>query len=170
MDEIFSKIDDMGPVKECIGCGFCCLKTKCMAGQRLYPSADKCPALRWNGERHTCELMELPGAVGEAYRAELYAGEGCCANLNSWYYEPLRDRTKPKVDQHKNPLPSIMQKFLVALGNQMVSNDVLFLTVSGFGGLLIKDGMSEDEAKLICSRCLELLKGSKNKIFEDFLG
>jgi len=157
-------------VKPCIGCGFCCLKTKCIAAQRLYPSAEKCPALKWNGERHVCELMELPGTVGAAYRAELYAGEGCCANLNSWYYEPLQDRTKPKLDPYKNPIPSMMQKFLVALGNQMVSGDVLFLTVSGFGGMLVNEGMSEDEAKLVCNRCLDLLKNSRNKYTESFLG
>lgn len=170
MDKIFREIDDIGPIKECIGCGWCCLRAPCMASVRLYPGSDTCPALKWNGQRHTCELMELPGMVGEAYRKELYAGEGCCGNMNSWRREPLKDRIK-KTDLLKNPIPSLMQKFLVSLGNQMVSKDTLVLAVYGFcGNLIEKDGMDEGEAELIGLRCLELLKNSRNKMAEEFLG
>ena len=88
-------------VKPCVGCGFCCITAKCSAGQRLYPSAKTCPALLWSDEknRYYCDLMSLPGNIGFEYRKELYAGEGCCAGLNSWRND-IKNRTKinPEIE------------------------------------------------------------------------
>jgi hypothetical protein len=90
---------EMGVIKPCIGCGFCCVQAMCVAGRYLHPELDDqvvCPELHWNGQRHVCLLMEQPGIAGERYRQGLYAGEGCCSNLNSWRREPLKNRCETK--------------------------------------------------------------------------
>lgn len=160
----------MNTIKECIGCGFCCIKAKCAAGARLYPSAEKCPALKWNGKRHVCDLMELPGIVGEAYRKELYAGEGCCMNLNSWRYEPLQDRTPLATPVLVNSIPSIMQTFLAALGKQWISNDTLQLAMYQYAAMLEQDGMAKDEAKAVANQCIEYMNNQKSKFVKEFMG
>jgi hypothetical protein len=114
--------------------------------------------------------MELPGLVGEAYRQELYAGAGCCAGLNSWYNEPLKDRLPKKVNIEVNPLPSILQKFLAALGQEWISSDALVLTVYRFKSFLIQDGMDEEEVEYICYRCLKLLEESRSSRATSFMG
>ena len=70
--------------KKCVGCGYCCIKAKCVASERLYPNAKICPQLKWLGDRYICGLMTLPGSTGEFYRRELAANEGCSSGLNSW--------------------------------------------------------------------------------------
>lgn len=78
----------------CKGCGYCCWKAKCWNALREHGYGDEvCPSLKWDGERHVCALMGLPGDEGEAYRKDLFAGEGCCSPNNSWRREPLKDRT-----------------------------------------------------------------------------
>ena len=87
---------NFGRIRPCIGCGYCCTKSTCMYGNHLHPGLhDKiCPELLWDGTRHVCKPMLQPGKAGEDCRLALYAGEGCCSNLNSWRREPLQDRTK----------------------------------------------------------------------------
>jgi len=73
--------------KKCIGCGFCCIQATCGAGLKLYGSQSTiCDALIWdnNNNRYYCKLMQLDGDQGFFYRQELYAGAGCCSNMNSW--------------------------------------------------------------------------------------
>lgn len=74
-------------VKECVGCGYCCIKSVCLVSASLHKGFRECPELKWNGFRHVCKLMELLGERGERYRKELYAGEGCCSGLNTWRRE-----------------------------------------------------------------------------------
>ncbi len=159
-------------IKDCIGCGFCCTKAKCSAGNRLYAAADVCTALEWNGERHVCKLMELPGIIGERYRKELYAGEGCCAGINSWRTEKLQNRIKRTtcVDNAKNAVPGIMQKFLAALGKQMISGDVIHLTTMHFVHELQKDGICEQDAIAIGNRCIEYIRSNRSSFNTDFMG
>ena len=156
-------------IKECIGCGFCCTKAKCAAGARLYPTAKGvCPALKWNGTRHVCDLMEIPGALGAQYRKELYAGEGCCMNLNSWRTEPLQDRTLPVLnDVH---IPSIMQKLLAALGREMISGDTLYLAMCQFSALLQQDGMPKETADAYANKCIMYLQNQKSTFVQEFMG
>ena len=157
---------------ECIGCGFCCTKAKCGAAMRLYPSADTCPALKWDdeAERHFCDLMTIPGLVGEGYRQELYTGEGCCMNLNSWRREKLVDRTKKQM-YGDVVIPKLMQQFLVILGKQWISSDVLMLTATGFMGHLIEvENMEEEKAKFIANKCISLMKESRSSSTENFMG
>jgi len=51
--------------KPCVGCGFCCINSRCIASQRLYKSADICPALIWSDvdNRYYCNLMMIEGSV-----------------------------------------------------------------------------------------------------------
>jgi len=114
--------------------------------------------------------MQLPGTLGETYRKELYAGEGCCANLNSWRREPLKDRTVNRVDTYTNPLPPIMQKFLACLGKQWMSSDVIVLAVFAFIEELKKDGVTHEEAVLIGDKCISCIKENRSKMTEGFMG
>ena len=156
----------------CIGCGFCCTKTMCGAGLRVHGiNIVPCPSLEWNGDRHVCKLMTTPGDLGDRYKKELYAGEGCCANLNSWYYEPLIDRTKIKKDiPLTNPIPSMMQMFISVLAKEFMSSDAIFLVVNGFKGQLIKNGYSKEGAEYIGTRCMELFNNQKSRYMKDFIG
>jgi len=161
----------MTEYSKCIGCGFCCTKAKCVAGARLYPAADICLALQWNGERHICDLMELPGILGETYRKELYAGEGCCMGLNTWRQEPLQDRTKT-FDKHtvKSQLSPLMQKFIACLGHQFISGDVIVLAILELKDRLIKDGMDEKETISLCKEILSKFKEQRSSFKQDFMG
>jgi len=156
----------------CIGCGFCCTKAMCDAGRRIHGvNLLPCPSLEWNGDRHICKLMVIPGNLGERYRKELYAGEGCCANLNSWYCEPLVDRTTPKEEEYApNPLPSIMQIFITALSREFISSDKMSLILGGFQSDLKKSGYSESAAKYAVNRCIDLFNNQRSSFMKNFMG
>jgi len=155
---------------DCIGCGFCCLKTKCGAGTRIYSEATPCPALKWNGERHVCDLMQLHGTLGETYKEELYAGEGCCSGLNSWRREPIVNRIPEKTKAPDNPIPPIMQKFLRALSGQFMSSDVASLTIQHFCALLEKDGMPAEQIELAEKNCFRYITENRSKFNSEFMG
>ncbi len=159
-------------VQDCIGCGFCCIKAKCGAGVRLYGGGKGiCPALIWNGERHVCDLMELPGDLGRTYRTELFAGLGCCSNLNSWRREDLADRTKPPVVFNPvNHIPPIMQKFLKCVGREFISTDSIILMIYGLKGELIADGIEEHEASAIANECLRRIREQRSSMTKAFMG
>jgi len=77
---------------QCMGSGYCCVKAQCQTSLAIHGAQPLCPELGWNGTRHVCKLMLLPGAEGARYREAQYAGEGCSSSLNSWRREPLKDR------------------------------------------------------------------------------
>ena len=160
--------DGIGKIRDCVGCGFCCMQTPCGACLRIYPGAKICPALKWNGKRHYCDLMTLPGNLGAEYRKELYAGEGCCSNLNSWRREPLQDRTQK--DETEEVIPKIFQVFLHCLGKEFISPDVLYLSIFAFLGELQKGGVPEEKAKAIARKIVYYLKGEQSKFNKDFMG
>jgi hypothetical protein len=168
MENIGISMQNIGKIKECIGCGFCC-QTPCGAGARLYPGAKPCPALKWNGERHVCDLMTLPGSLGPEYRKELYAGEGCCSNLNSWRKEPLQDRTK-KEEPIMETLPETFQIFLHCLGREFISPDALFMANLSMIGELQKKGYTEEKCKTISKLILHYLKGEESSFKQSFMG
>lgn len=166
------KTIDGFPVKECVGCGFCCSTALCDAAVRLYGRvALPCPALKWDGTKNRCELMALPGNLGEWYRKNLYAGEGCCSNLNSWRREPLKDRTKPEpVVSTKVVVPSMMQYLLTALSRQFISGDTWYLGLVNFSDMLVKNGYTEDEAKQVVSKCVHLIRNQRSNFIDSFTG
>ena len=167
MSEIF--IDGI-KVKPCIGCGFCCIKAKCAAGQRLYRSSDICNALIWSKEknRYYCDLMQLPGNLGFTYKKELFAGEGCCSSLNSWRQNVIkRDIKKEEKTYNLDPL---FQVFLRSMGREMISGDALFLMISGFESELEKKMIPKNEIDEIKKSIIHHIKNSRNTKFDSFIG
>jgi len=156
--------------KPCVGCGFCCIKSKCSAGQRLYKSADVCPALIWSEEkkRYYCDLMILPGMVGEGYRKELYAGEGCCSNLNSWRNNVIEREVKK--ENKPNNIDPLFQMFLRAIGREMISGDKLCLIISGLEHELKLKNTPDSEISDIKKLITYHLKNNRNTMFDSFIG
>lgn len=155
----------------CVGCGFCCLKAKCSAGQRLYPSATPCPALIWdeNKNRYICDLMTLPGSIGFQYREELHANKGCCCNLNSWRKD-VKNRTTFNSENDFLSLDPLFQKFLNHLSKEFISSDVIFLTLSSLLAELVRDGLDQEKAKKIVNLIHHKFKNSRSKNSENFMG
>jgi hypothetical protein len=155
---------------KCVGCGFCCIQAKCAAGQRLYPSADVCPALTWSDSdnRYFCDLMTIPGKIGFEYRQELYEGAGCCSNLNSWRND-VKNRSKIKKEEICS-LDPIFQKFLHQLGREFMSSDCFYLALYGLQGELISEGNDIEETKNLMKLIQHNFKNSRSKFNEEFMG
>jgi hypothetical protein len=72
----------MSEFPPCVGCGYCCLKVRCVVSMAVYPDLEaegRCPALVWDGKRYLCDL-----ARNLQYYMAIHAGEGCCSSLNNW--------------------------------------------------------------------------------------
>lgn len=163
--------DGIGKIRDCVGCGFCCIKSPCGAAQRLHNRfIEKCPELHWNGSRYTCKLMEKEGELGENYRRELYAGDGCCCNLNDWRRDvkPRLGEDEPTKPNHQ--IDSLFQKFLHTLGKQWIGGDALALTLYAYQDVLAKDGFSDEEAVSISLQVAYYLQGERSDMIDDFMG
>lgn len=157
-------------IKSCVGCGYCCIKTPCDVSRRLYGGGIReCPQLQWIDEdsRYSCGLMTLGGEIGRSYRKKLYAGEGCCASLNSWRRDVQR---RTGVSHEHAPLPKLMQKFVGCLARQFVSGDVITLTVLSFIKSLEDDGYSEEEISFIQNNITRIFKENRSSFSEEFIG
>ena len=158
---------------ECVGCGFCCFKAKCGAAVRLYTSAEICPALEWSEsrKRYICSLMTLPGQLGPEYRKELYAGEGCCMNLNSWRkdVQKRREIERKNLTSEAPVIPKIFQMFLASLGKEWISQDALYLATMRFHEDLITDGYAKEEAKKVTTLVIHYLKSNRPSMIKDFM-
>lgn len=155
-------------VKTCVGCGFCCLKAICEVGARLYgPGVTQCPALEWKESRYVCKLMELPGDQGLAYRLELYAGEGCCAGLNTWRQD-VKDRTS-EIKTEIYHLDPVFQTFLHCLGREFVSGDLMYLVLSSMAYKLENEGWTKESALKVCNNIMMLFKQNRSKMVEGFM-
>lgn len=158
------------PVKECVGCGWCCWKTPCWVSIRIHGTAiAPCPELRWNGTRHVCKLMEMEGQLGANYRKELFAGEGCCANLNSWRRD-IRNRVEVKVEEEPVRVPAEMQIFMRVLGGEFISGDVMSLTMMNFKHLLVEHGYTEERAVAYTNECVHWFNQNRRSYMKDFMG
>ena len=79
---------------ECVGCGYCCVKTICEMGRLHYNVIEGiCPALKWDDDakRHWCQLVinDPPKSENEFP----YIGAGCSSSMmNDWRIE-IKDRT-----------------------------------------------------------------------------
>ena len=67
---------------DCVGCGFCCIKSACMYEIMLHGNKTQCPELIWDKKkkRYFCNLV-LKKEINVKF---LFIGEGCCCGLNSW--------------------------------------------------------------------------------------
>lgn len=85
--------------RQCVGCGYCCIRGMCTYGRCRHPEAAKegrrCPELHWNGKRYVCRMMDLPG-MGSFYRTELQVGGGCASYLNPWRND-VRERREDEI-------------------------------------------------------------------------
>lgn len=141
----------------CVGCGYCCLKMPCVAAVRIYGPIERCPALYWNEKKkmYQCKLMEIK-ILGERYREELAAGAGCCSPLNSWRKDVKR-RTEEEI---KNTgIDRLFKIFLACLSRELVSSDVLKLTIYNFGNEVQKCGFKKEDVNY-------LMKEVEHHIFE----
>lgn len=154
---------------ECVGCGYCCIKTPCAASKRLYPSATKCPQLEWKEDRYVCGLMEISGPLGEQYRKELYAGEGCCCSLNSWRQD-VKQRCVDLDRTNFNPLPELMQMFIVCAAQEFMSGDVIALLLNRFKLKLERKGYEEAEIDNIIKACMYTFKQNRSGFMTEFMG
>jgi len=155
---------------KCVGCGYCCMKTPCDASRRLYPGATICPQLFWTSERYECGLMKIAGLVGESYRKELYAGAGCCSNLNSW-----RKDVKPRMTfDARSTIPTLnpeFQVFLKCWATEFVSSDVIQLTLAKMKKALIEqNNYSEEEALLTIHNITHHIESNRHSFMKEFMG
>ena len=162
--------------EKCVGCGYCCIKAKCVAGNRLYPGNKICLQLSWSSEdnRHYCGLMLIGGLVGDAYRKELYAGTGCSSTLfNSWR-EDIKNRTQDKINslEYISPINHEFQIFLRCLGSEpFVSSDIFKLATASFVSELQKLGYyDKPEAEKIGKIVLSYIEENRRSLFKDFMG
>lgn len=154
---------------ECVGCGFCCIKTPCHVAMRLYPGVKHCPQLQWEGSRYICGLMTLQGDLGADYRKQLYAGDGCCCSLNTW----RRDVKQREIQLNRtsvNPIPEIMQIFLKCLSSNFMSGDLISLTIHHMASILDKKGYAEDEIENICKGIQHCFTQNRHSFMKDFMG
>jgi len=171
MDNLNKKLKG---IDQCVGCGYCCIESRCIASLRLYRVADICPALTWDEIlcRYNCDLMQLPGNLGMEYRKVLYAGAGCCSNLNSWRKDVKR-RTKEinsKVSNILSPIKEEFQVFLNVLGRQLVSSDLLSVTIDSFISELKRRNYNSDEAERIGAIALSYMKNNQSSLNKGFMG
>ena len=86
-------------IKPCIGCGHCCIKSPCSYELMKHGDRDEiCPELIWSVEdnRYICKAILNNPKVARA----LYAGEGCCANMNSWRWD-VKERFKNRFEKYE---------------------------------------------------------------------
>ena len=158
-------------IRKCVGCGYCCIKTPCDVARRLYPGVRSCPQLLWIEEdnRYKCGLMMISGPIGVEYKKELYAGAGCCSALNSWRQD-VKKRDNLDMDMIWNPLDQIFQIFLRRLASEFISNDSIFLAVSGMEKELEEKGYSKKEIEHIKTMILYQFRQNQSNFNEKFMG
>ena len=157
----------------CVGCGYCCIEAPCTAAVRIYGPVRKCPSLSWDSEsnRYFCHLMLCPGAIGERYRKELYAGVGCCSGLNSWRLE-VKERVSDKEASwgYTNPVSNEFQLFLVSLGRQFLSGDLIALALLDFNNELQNLGYTESQALSMCKLVDHYIDQNRRSFQKEFMG
>ena len=70
----------------CNGCGLCCRLEVCGIGRMAFPDAQApCPAIRFDGEKFRCAIVEMEAASGkEPLIAEAIGiGKGCCSDVEA---------------------------------------------------------------------------------------
>jgi hypothetical protein len=158
-------------VKECVGCGHCCITARCVASYRVWPNGKDCPGLEWKDDRYNCKLASLPGELGIRYRAELYIGDGCCQGLNSW-----RQNVKPRRDIDLQTslemvkLDKAFIAFLHAFGSGFTSGDAISLAILGMAHRLKKWGVEEEKVLAISKEVSYHLRQCRMRGIDVFMG
>jgi hypothetical protein len=158
-------------VSECVGCGYCCMKTQCDVSYRLYKTVDVCPQLRWDEqkEQYVCGLMLIPGLLGEGYRKELHSGAGCCSNMNDWRKD-VKKRSRGAITYNYPPIPAMFQAFLKAVGSEpFLGGDTVSLILGNYKIELQKLKYSEEEIEYIIGNVIHYIKSNKSSMFKGFM-
>ena len=157
-------------IAKCVGCGYCCMKTPCDASRRLYPGVKICPQLLWLDDRYECGLMKISGLVGEGYRKELAAGEGCCSSLNSW----RMDVKSRMVFDARSGTPHIdpeFQVFLKCWASEFVTSDKISLVLTKMQRALVEQqNYGEKEAALTIHLIMHHIESNRHSFMENFMG
>jgi hypothetical protein len=146
------------------------MKTPCDACRRLYPGVKICPQLIWIDDRYECGLMKISGLIGEGYRKDLAAGEGCCSSLNSW-----RKDVKPRVVfDARSGTPYIdpeFQIFLKCWASEFVTTDNIELVLAKMKTSLIEQkNYTEDDAALTIHIIMHHIESNRHSFMKDFMG
>lgn len=161
-------------VKDCVGCGFCCIKARCTVSLRIWPltKGNECPGLFWTGERYICKLAAMDGPKGVDFRVELHVGAGCCASLNTWRNEiiPRRDRDIEQPQTIKYTLDKAFVAFLHALSRGFMSSDSFFLACFGMAHVLEQQGMRREEIEAITKEIAYHFSENRPQFQADFMG
>lgn len=155
---------------ECVGCGYCCMKTPCDASRRLYPGATICPQLFWVMDRYECGLMKIAGLVGEGYREELAAGEGCCSSLNSWRQD-VKPRMTFEARSGYHSLDREFQVFLKCFATEFISSDKVSLILSKMQrSLTEQNNYTDEEASVTLHLIMHHIESNRHSFMKDFMG
>jgi len=147
------------------------MQTPCEASRRLYKTADICPQLLWDDERkrYFCGLMQLPGNIGFEYKKELYAGAGCCSNLNDWRKD-VKNRSRGALSYDYPAIPAMFQAFLKAYGSEpFLGEDSISLLLGSYQAELKKLNYSDKETEHILKSVVHYITSNKSSMFKGFV-
>lgn len=159
---------------ECIGCGYCCAKTQCVAGiDKFGTSHQPCLGLVWDEEagRHWCRLGLGSDQSAFFYRQALYMGAGCSSAMFNEWRTDLKDRTKVLFDRpFQSPIPAIMQIFLRSLGRQFITGDCIELMLSDFNTSLLKQDYEEETIRIYIKWIKKYITENRSSFSTEFMG
>lgn len=166
------RIIDGVPVKDCIGCGYCCRKAPCSMAMRIHGShITSCPELKWNGTRWICGAIDRAvGPLADLYRKELAIGEGCCSSLNTFRmrgYPPTPEEVT--IPDKYEALPSWVQIFMKALANNFINPDALYLSLMA-AHAEIADKVNENYADFVVKELHRFYCGQRSHDSQEFMG
>ena len=147
--------EEIGAIKPCVGCGFCCKKAPCDVARRVFGPVTQCPALEYDGKRYWCGVVRKRPDGG--YKEELYIGDGCCCGLNS----DRQNIPPPEAKVAVNPIEKQCQVLLRALAREFISGDALWLAINA---------ASRELGKEWGNQALRLLKQDRMSHVENFMG
>jgi hypothetical protein len=114
--------------------------------------------------------MKISGLVGEGYRKELAAGEGCCCSLNSWRKD-VKPRNRIEANSFPASLDSEFQIFLKCLSGEFMSSDKMMMTLYKMEGELEdKKNYSKEEARATINKIIHFFNNNRPSYMEDFMG
>jgi hypothetical protein len=114
--------------------------------------------------------MKIGGLVGEGYRKELYAGEGCCSSLNSWRQD-VKPRNTFDARSNYHVLDTEFQVFIKCLASQFISSDVIFLALGHMKTVLMEQkNYSDEESNITIGLIAHHMKSNRSSFTEDFMG
>jgi len=114
--------------------------------------------------------MKIAGLVGEGYREELAAGEGCCSSLNSWRQD-IKPRMTFDARSNYHILDTEFQVFIKCLASQFISSDVIFLALGHMKAVLMEQkNYSDEESNITIGLIAHHMKSNRSSFTEEFMG